>query len=38
MIKTLEKLITFSSDMEGLTNLSFQHHLAITGHMAFQVR
>jgi hypothetical protein len=24
--------------MEGLTNLNFQHHLAITGHMAFQVR
>ncbi|KAG6768103.1 hypothetical protein POTOM_027000 [Populus tomentosa] len=36
IIKTLEKLITFSSDMEGLTNLSFKHHLAITGYMVFQ--
>nr|TKS13647.1 hypothetical protein D5086_0000051410 [Populus alba] len=36
MMKTLEKLITFSSDMEGLTNLSFKHHLAIIGYMVFQ--
>ena len=38
MMKTLEKLITFSSNMEGLTNLSFQHHLTITRFMVFQVR
>lgn len=36
VIETLEKLLTFCSDVEGLAGLSFQCHLAIIGHMAFR--